>query len=124
MKLSFSLSITACAALLFGALSPLFAQEAASGPSTIVTVEPKANGSPYCSLSDLLKKWPAHSPDERREVVMITDGIDRYNGLRYDPSNPYLEATIRDALRNHVVVYAIYFHNAGFADRTDAGINS
>jgi len=85
---------------------------------------PGVNGSPYFSLSDLMKKWPAHGPDERREVVMITDGIDRYNGLRYDPSNPYINATIRDAIRNRVVVYAIYFHNAGFADRTEAGINS
>jgi hypothetical protein len=85
---------------------------------------PGVNGSPYFSLSDLMKKWPAHAPDVRREVVMITDGIDRYNGLRYDPSNPYINATIRDAIRNRVVVYAIYFHNAGFADRTEAGINS
>jgi hypothetical protein len=82
------------------------------------------NGSPYFSLSDLMKKWPAHNAEERREVVMITDGIDRYNGLRYDPSNPYINATIRDAIRNRVVVYAIYYHNAGFADRTGAGINS
>ena len=85
---------------------------------------PGVNGSPYFSLSDLMKKWPAHGPDERREVVMITDGIDRYNGLRYDPSNPYINATIRDLIRNRVVVYSIYFHNAGFADRTEAGVNS
>jgi hypothetical protein len=85
---------------------------------------PGVNGSPYFSLSDLIKRWPAHAPEERREVVMITDGIDRYNGLRYDPSNPYINATIRDAIRNQVVVYAIYYHNAGFADRTGEGINS
>jgi hypothetical protein len=85
---------------------------------------PGVNGSPYFSLSDLIKRWPAHAPEERREVVMITDGIDRYNGLRYDASNPYVNATISDAIRNQVVVYAIYFHNAGFADRTGAGINS
>jgi hypothetical protein len=85
---------------------------------------PGANGSPYFSLRDLLQKWPAHNPEERREVVMVTDGIDRYNGLRYDPSNPYVEAAMRDAIRNRVVVYAIYFHNAGFADRTEAGVNS
>jgi hypothetical protein len=85
---------------------------------------PGTNGSPYFSLSDLFKRWPAHRPEERREVVMITDGIDRYTGLRYDPSNPYITATIRDAIRNGVVVYSIYFHNAGFADRTGAGINS
>jgi hypothetical protein len=82
------------------------------------------NGSPYFSLGDLLKKWPASNPEERREVVMITDGIDRYNGLRYDPSNPYITAIIRDAIRSRLVVYAIYWHNAGFADRTAAGINS
>jgi hypothetical protein len=82
------------------------------------------NSSPYFALDDLLKKWPAANPEERREVVMITDGIDPYNGLRYDPSNPYITATIRDAIRNRLVVYAIYYHNAGFADRTAAGINS
>jgi hypothetical protein len=75
-------------------------------------------------LSDLLKKWPAHNPAERREVVMISDGIDRYTGLHYDPSNPYIAATVRDAIRNHVIVYAIYYHNAGFASRTPAGLNS
>jgi hypothetical protein len=83
-----------------------------------------SNGSPYFALSDLIKKWPAHSADERREVIMITDGIDRYNGLRYDPSNPYIDATIRDTIRNRVIVYAIYYHSAGFADRTTEGVNS
>jgi hypothetical protein len=82
------------------------------------------DASPYFALSDLLKKWPAHTPEERREVVMVTDGIDRYNGLRYDPSNPYISATIRDAIRNRLVVYAIYYHSAGFADRTAEGVNS
>jgi hypothetical protein len=85
---------------------------------------PGINGSPYFSLSDLIKRWPAHRPDERREVLMITDGIDRFTGLRYDPSSPYISATIRDAIQNRVVVYSIYFHNAGFADRAGAGINS
>jgi hypothetical protein len=85
---------------------------------------PGTNGSPYFSLSDLIKRWPAHNPAERREVVMVTDGIDRYTGLRYDPSNPYINSTIRDAIRNRVVVYSIYYHNAGFADRTGEGINS
>jgi hypothetical protein len=85
---------------------------------------PGANGSPYFAVSDLLKRWPEHNPDERREIVMITDGIDRYNGLRYDPSNPYINATIRDLIRNRAVVYSIYYHDAGFADRTGAGIDS
>jgi hypothetical protein len=35
---------------------------------------PGASASPYFSLEDLLKRWPAS--DERREFLMITDGID------------------------------------------------
>ena len=82
------------------------------------------NGSPYFALSDLLKRWPAHNPEERREVIMVTDGVDRYNGLRYDPSNPYIQTAINDAIRNRVIVYAIYYHNTGFADGTQEGVNS
>ena len=85
---------------------------------------PGVGASPYFALSDLIKRWPEHNADERREVVMVTDGIDRYNGLRYDPSNPYINQTINDSLRNQVVVYAIYYRDAGFADRTGAGIDS
>ena len=32
-----------------------------------------AGSSPYFALSDLMKRWPAHNPGERREVVMVTD---------------------------------------------------
>ena len=39
---------------------------------------PGASASPYFSLGDLIKRWPA--TDERREVLMITDGIDQYWG--------------------------------------------
>ncbi len=39
-----------------------------------------ANGSPYFSLSDLIKHWPESSG--RREVLMASDGIDLYYGSR------------------------------------------
>jgi hypothetical protein len=98
--------------------------EQVAGTLRLPLSSPGTNGSPYFALGDLLKRWPAHGPDERREIVMITDGIDRYNGLRYDPSNPYINGTIRDLIRNRAVVYSIYYHDAGFADRTGAGIDS
>ena len=44
------------------------------------------NGSPYFSLTDLVKRWPATTA--RRAVVMATDGIDRYYGTG-DLQNPY-----------------------------------
>jgi hypothetical protein len=37
-----------------------------------------AYGSPYLSVIDLMKRWPADA--NRRQVVMITDGIDRFRG--------------------------------------------
>jgi hypothetical protein len=68
------------------------------------------NGSPYFSLSDLIKRWPESSA--RREVLMVSDGIDRYNGSG-DPDDPYLSAAIDDAQRAGIMVYAIYTPGVG-----------
>jgi hypothetical protein len=69
-----------------------------------------ANGSPYFSLSDLIKKWPASTA--RREIVMISDGIDEYYGTG-DLQDPYLEQTIADAQRAGILVSAIYTPGVG-----------
>lgn len=71
---------------------------------------PGVNASPYFSLSDLVKRWPQSSA--RREVLMITDGIDRYYGSG-DPQDPYLSAAIDDAQRAGILVYGIYTPGAG-----------
>ena len=68
------------------------------------------NGSPYFSLSDLVKRWPAGAP--RREVLMISDGIDRYYGIG-DFEDPYLAAAIDDAQRAGIIVSAIYTPGVG-----------
>jgi len=68
------------------------------------------NGSPYFSLSDLVKRWPAGAP--RREVLLISDGIDRYYGIG-DFQDPYLSAAIDDAARAGIIVSAIYSPGAG-----------
>ncbi|MFZ3211680.1 MAG: hypothetical protein WA188_09200 [Terriglobales bacterium] len=70
------------------------------------------NASPYFSLSDLVKHWPATTA--RREVLMVSDGIDRYYGVG-DLSDPYLAAAIEDAQRAGVVVFAIYTPGVGHA---------
>ena len=49
-----------------------------------------SSGSPYFCLSDLAKNWPASGPMARREVVMITDGVDNYE-QRFDPDDPYVQ---------------------------------
>ena len=68
------------------------------------------NGSPYFSVSDLVKRWPATTA--RREVVMATDGIDRYWGVG-DPDDPYLDAAIDDAARAGIIISAIYTPGVG-----------
>jgi hypothetical protein len=85
-----------------------------------------SNGSPYFCLSDLAKRWPSNDPNVRREVVMITDGVDEYN-RRYDPEDPYVQAAIADAARARLVVYSIYWRGQGRFDNTqyanDSGQN-
>src|SRR5579871_2897212 len=69
-----------------------------------------ANSSPYFALSDLVKKWP--QSNERRAVLMVSDGIDRYYGTG-DLQDPYLEAAIDDAAKAGIQVSAIYTPGAG-----------
>ncbi|WP_158751041.1 hypothetical protein [Acidobacterium sp. S8] len=84
---------------------------------------PGGNASPYFCLSDLAKNWPSRDRNNRREVLMITDGVDRYN-LRYDPDNPYLQAAITDAQRAGIIVYSIYYRDTGRLDRSEYETNA
>jgi len=68
------------------------------------------NSSPYFSLSDLVKRWPA--TNARREVIVASDGIDRYYGSG-DLLDPYLDAAIADAQRSGILVSAIYTPGVG-----------
>ena len=79
--------------------------------------------SPYFCLSDLAKKWPGQNSQARREVVMVTDGVDSYN-RQYDPNDPYVQAAITDAARARLVVYAIYWKSQGLADQTEYADNT
>jgi hypothetical protein len=85
---------------------------------------PGSNASPYFCLSDLAKRWPEARSAARREVVMITDGVDEYN-RRFDPEDPYVKTAIGDAQRAGLVVYSIYFRDQGRASgsgyETNAG---
>ena len=73
--------------------------------------------SPYLSLSDLMKKWP--ETKDRREILMITSGIDPLGGgFSNDPyNNPYLNAAANQAQRGGFVVYSIYTSGAGVGGR-------
>ena len=65
-----------------------------------------ADVSPYDSLSDAIKNWPQNQA-ERREVIMISSGIEGLGG-GYTADNPYVNKGIEDAQKAGVIVYTIY----------------
>ncbi len=78
---------------------------------------PGISGSPYFCLSDLANYWPSTDTHARREVVMLTNGVDNYE-VRYNPDDPYVQAAIQDAVRAHLIVYSIYWSGQGLFGRT------
>jgi len=76
-----------------------------------------SNGSPYFCLSDLANHWPSGDTSARREVLMITDGVDEYE-RRFDPDDPYVQAAKSDAVKAGLVVYSIYWRGQGQADNS------
>jgi hypothetical protein len=68
------------------------------------------NASPYFSISDLIKGWPASTA--RREVFLASDGVDHYYGSA-DLQDPYLDTAIDDAHRAGVVIFDVFTPGAG-----------
>jgi hypothetical protein len=76
--------------------------------------------SPYLALSDLIKHWQGHA--DRREVVLITSGIDPSGGNGSE--NPYLDTAIADAQREGIIVHTIYIPGLGGSSGTPYPLNS
>jgi hypothetical protein len=75
---------------------------------------PGVDASPYFSLEDLIKRWP--QSNSRREVIMVSDGIDRFWGS--GPDDPYVTSVIEKAQRAGVLVYALYTPGVGHYGRS------
>jgi hypothetical protein len=85
-----------------------------------------ASASPYFCVSDFVKNWPPsaegqpnqpqQSAHKARIVLMITHGVDPYNGSTsiMNQDSPYVAAAVTDAQRAGVPVYSIYYNDAGF----------
>ncbi len=81
--------------------------------------DPGVNASPYFSASDLIKGWP-DSP-VRREILMVSDGIDRY-GIG-GASDPYVDQAVEQAQRAGIVIFSIYSPGADHFGHTFWRIN-
>jgi hypothetical protein len=82
---------------------------------------PGQSASPYFCLSEFVKRWPGAtegntSRNKARFVMMITNGVDPYNGSTSisNQDSPYVQAAIDDAQRAGVAVSSIYFRDAGY----------
>lgn len=92
--------------------APFTRDHAAAASAIRVVLGPGgADVSPYDSLTDAIKKWP-NSGVERKEVVMISSGIEALGG-GYTSDNPYVNAGIDAAVKAGVVVYTIYDPSVG-----------
>ena len=82
---------------------------------------PGINGSPYFALSYLIKHWPSKEQTNRRAVLLLTDGVDRYYNS-FSTDNPYVQAAEKDAQKSGVLVYSIYMRDAGSYSGTALGV--
>jgi hypothetical protein len=75
--------------------------------------------SPWLSLIDLMKRWSGHS--NRRAVLMISDGIDRYRNAFGNPGpqrglqpiSPDVDSAVYQAQKAGVPVYTMYIRGTG-----------
>jgi hypothetical protein len=94
--------------------SPFTPDHAAAASTIRLALGPGgADVSPYDSLTDAIKKWPAAN-GARREIVMISSGVEGLGG-GFAPDNPYVNAGIQAAQKAGVIVYTIYSPSAGHA---------
>ena len=73
--------------------------------------------SPYFCLSDFVKRWPEgqSGPAKSRFVMMVTNGVDPYNGSTRmsNQDSPYVTTAVADAQRAGAAIYSIYYRDAG-----------
>jgi hypothetical protein len=80
------------------------------------------NGSPYFALSYLAKHWPSQEQTDRRAVLMLTDGVDRYYGNATN-DDPYVDAAIKDCQHLGILAYSIYLRGEGLYSTGGWGLN-
>ena len=81
---------------------------AAAAKSLRLTV-PNVGSSPFESMKELVKQWPESSA--RREVVMISSGIEPFGGAEL--SNPFVDEAVAAVQRAGIPVFTIYTHAQG-----------
>lgn len=89
--------------------------QAAASELRVPLGTPGISGSPYFCLQDFVKHWPGQGNNTARMVLMITNGVDLYNGSvsPLNQDSPYVEHAQDAAQRAGVAVYSIYYSDRG-----------
>jgi hypothetical protein len=70
-----------------------------------------AYGSVYLSVTDLMKRWP--DTPNRREVLLVTDGIDRARRAHNSLMNPDIDTAAAVAQRTGTMIHSLYYPGVG-----------
>jgi len=73
-----------------------------------------AFSSPYLTLLDLMKRWPATG--DRRSILLVSSGIDYFRG-NWGLMSPDLQSTIERAQKENINIWTIYSPDAGHQGR-------
>lgn len=66
--------------------------------------------SPYLVLADLISRWP--NDPVRREILMVSDGIDALFGGGSN-QNPYVDQAVKAAQQGNVIVHCMFARGSG-----------
>jgi hypothetical protein len=70
--------------------------------------------SPYLSLQDWMKHWPAHADQgQRSSIILFSSGVDFVRG-GFPPEDPDIDPTIAHAQKQNINIWTIYVPDAGF----------
>ena len=72
----------------------------------------------YLSVMDLISRWPVSQA--RREILLISDGIDRFRG---DPFSPDIDQTIERAQKAGIMIHTLYATGVGRVARNTFRVN-
>lgn len=64
-----------------------------------------SSANPYLALSGLMENWPVG--ENRREILMISNGIDALEGSNVDQYDGYVDSAINKAQRAGIIVFTI-----------------
>jgi hypothetical protein len=83
---------------------------AAAGTIRLTLGRMGAYSSIYLSTMDLIKRWPDKGTGNRREILLIADGIDRFRG---DPFSPDVQSTVDVAQKAGIMIHTLYCSGTG-----------